>query len=193
MLTGSLSEVQFRLRSRNAGCWAKTSGRVLATSARTMAEAFTLRPIFAADLNRLHSAISAIEEIQIHRRLGEGWLREMGLDARATSSAGVIPFSGRRRRFRFDHRPEAFTRLARFKLSVGGHDSERAGAGNALHRDLLPRIHASALGRVPERGIEIEARDAGGRRIHESAECGHRGTHGPAECGPRRVTSAACS
>ena len=47
VLTGSLSDVHPRLRSCNTGCLAKTSSRLVATSARTIADAFTLLTDFS--------------------------------------------------------------------------------------------------------------------------------------------------
>src|SRR5713226_4214768 len=64
--------------------------------------------------------------------------------------------------------PRSVYQCARFKLAGCGHDSERTGAGDTLHRDLLSRVDAGAFGRTPECGVEVKACDAGGGRIYSS-------------------------
>src|SRR6266852_7496031 len=119
--------------------------------------------VFTADMNRLEPAISPLEEIQVYRGLGDA-LCEVSFEPQPLFPA----FSFRGCEFQIGPSPRSVYQCARFKLAGCGHDSERTGGSDTLHRDLLSRVHAGAFGRTPESGIEVKACDAGGGRIYSS-------------------------
>src|ERR1700687_2852207 len=110
----------------------------------------------------LDPAIAAIEEVQIHRRLGD-WFGEMGFHPN--------PFLGadsalHRRQVQIRPTPGRIYQGPSFNLFAGRDNTERAGAVDTLNRDLLPGVHASALGGAPKSCIKIETGNAGGGGVH---------------------------
>ena len=116
--------------------------------------------------DRLHTAIAAVEKVQIHRRLGDR-LGKVAFHSQPLFLPHPI-FC----RWTIQIRPPSRSIHQRtpFKLSTAGYNTKRTGAGDALHCDLLPRIHSATHGRVPESHIEIHPSNAGCRWIHLGAQ-----------------------
>src|SRR4029078_2696607 len=98
---------------------------------------------FAGNSDRLHPAVSAFEEIQIHRGLGRR-LRKVGLDPQPFLPPGPVFRGGQ---FEVWPASRSIHQGPAFKLPITGRDAEGTAAGYALYRNLLPGIYARASSR----------------------------------------------